>query len=185
MKKTILYVFVGILAFSISLALVFFFAFPSSSDLETSREICQKCSDFSNKENLETTSLSDILYDKNFQGKKIRIKAHFRHDAGYIFLQDLKNEKDAIPVGFDENAISCGKTQKTLRLCTGYKHWYWFDGIVEITVVGYLGKVNSNSFQKGEEGFNIICIEKVNPSKTNWNKKAKFDKNPFSLFDRK
>lgn len=183
MKKTFLYALVGVLAFSIGLAI---FAFRSSSALEASKKVCRKCLDVSKTENLETKTFSEILNDKNFQGRKVRVKALFRHDAGYISLQDLENGKEATPAGFDKNTISCEETEKTLRLCSGYKHWYWLDGSVEITAVGYLGKIDkeSNSFQGGEDGFNIICIEQVNATKEEWNRRAKLEKNPFSKFSR-
>lgn len=164
MKKKILYILVGVLAFSISLAIVIFFTFQPSYNLEESREVCQKCLDVSKTENLEIKKLSEILYDKNFQGKKVRIKALFRHDAGYIFVQDLKNGKYAVPVGINKDTIPCPQTEKTLQVCTGYKTWY--DSSVEVTIVGYLGKIDeeNNSFQSGKNGFNIICIEQVNPT---------------------
>ena len=164
MKKKILYPSVGVLTFFCSLAIVFFFTFRVSYNLEESKEICQKCLDVSKTENLETKRLSEILYDNSFQGKKVRVKAVFHHDAGYIFIQDLENGKDAVPTGFDKNTIPCTKTEKILQICTGYKTWY--DSFVEITVVGYLGEVDekTNSFQGGKYEFNIICIEQVNPT---------------------
>lgn len=183
MKKTFLYVGVGIFAFLISLTLVFFFAFHPSYDLKTAKNICQKCLDVSKTENLETKTFSEIFENKNFQGKKVRVKALFRHDAGYIFLQDLENGKAAVPVGFDKNAIACSDTEKTLQICTGYKTWY--DHSVEVTVVGYLGEISeeSNQFQGGEDGFNIICVEQINPTEEEFRiTTAKFEKNPFSLF---
>lgn len=181
MKKKILYVIVGVLAFSISLGIVFFFAFTPSYDLEASKQVCQKCLDVSKTENLETKSLSEILYDKNFQGKKVRVKAIFENDAGFIFLRDLEIEKGTVPVGFDKNAISCADTEKTLQVCTGYKTWY--DSSVEVTVIGYLGEIDkeTDSFQGGKNGFNIICVERVNPTDQELKEgKAKFEKNLFS-----
>lgn len=185
MKKKIIYISVGILAFLIGITTVLFFALKPSYNLEKSREICQKCLDVSKTENIETKRLSEILYDKSFQGKKVRVKALFRHDAGYIFVQDLENGKAAVPAGFDKNVISCVDTEKTLQVCTGYKTWY--DSSVEVTVVGYLGKIDeeTNSFQGGENGFNIICIEQVNPTEKDLKVGTmKFNKNPFTfLFD--
>ena len=182
MKKKILYISVGVLAFIIGLTTVLFFAFRPSYNLEKSREICQRCSDVSKTENLETKRLSEILYDKSFQGKKVLLKVLFRHDAGFIFIQDLENGKDAVPAGFDTDTISCADTEKTLQICTGYKTWY--DSSVEVTVVGYLGKIDeeTNSFQGGENGFNIVCIEQVNPTEKDLRiGTMKFNKNPFSF----
>ncbi len=182
MKKKILYVSVGILAFSISLAIVFIFAFRPSYNLEASRKVCQKCLDVSKTENLETKRLSEIINDKSFQGKKVRIKAIFRHDAGYIFIQDLEDGKDAVPANFDKNAISCADAEKTLQICTGYKTWY--DSSVEVTVIGYLGKIDgkTNSLQGGKNGFNIVCIEQVNPTEKDLRiGTMKFNKNLFSF----
>lgn len=118
MKKKILYISVGILAFLIGITTVSFFAFNPCYNLEKSREICQKCPDVSKTENLETRKLSEILYDKSFQGKKVRVKALFRHDAGYILVQDLENGKAAIPAGFDKDAISCANTRIELFTVT-------------------------------------------------------------------
>jgi hypothetical protein len=151
-------------------------------DLKTSKNICQKCLDVSKTENLETKTFSEILNDKSFQGKKVRIKALFRHDADYIFLQDLNDGKDAAPAGFDKNSISCTDTEKTLQVCTGYKTWY--DSSVEVTVVGYLGKIDkdTNPFQGGDKGFNIICVEQVNPTDEEIKRgKTAFENSPFSI----
>lgn len=185
MKKKILYLLVGVLAFSFSLTIVIFFTFRPSYNLEESRKVCQKCLDVSKTENLETKRLSEILYDKNFQGKKVRTKVFFGHDAGYIFIQDLVVGKDAVPAGFDKNTISCVDTEKVLQVCTGYKTWY--DSSVEVTVIGYLGKIDKemNPFQGGADGFNIICIEQVNPTGKDLKiGTMKYNKNPFLfLFD--
>jgi hypothetical protein len=182
MSKTFLYLTVGVFAFLISLSIIYYFAYRSSYNLETSRNICQKCLDISKTENIETKTFSEILSNKSLQGKKVRVKALFSHDAGYIFLQDLNSGKDTVPTGFDRNEISCTDTKKTLQICTGYKTWY--DSSVEVTVVGYLGKIDeeSNSFQGGENGFNIVCIEQVNPTEKDLrNGTMKFNKNPFSF----
>lgn len=185
MKKKVLHVSVGVLAFLIGLATVLFFAFRPSYNLEEGRNVCQKCLGVSKTENLETKKLSEILNDENYQGKKVRVKAIFEHDAGFIFLRDLDIEKGTVPAGFDKNAISCVDTEKTLQICTGYKTWY--DGSIEVTIVGYLGKIDGeiNSFQGGENGFNIICIEQVNPTEEDMKiGTMKFNKNPFTfLFD--
>ena len=179
MRKKILYITVGVLAFTVGLATVLFFAFKPSYNLEESRKVCQKCLDVSKTENLETKKLSEIFNDNNFRGKKVRIKAIFNHDAGYTFLQDLENKKIAIPASFDKNGTSCEDTEKTLQICTGYKTWY--DSYVEVTVIGYLGEIDeTDSFQAGEFGFNIICIEQVNPTEENLKiGTMKFNKNPF------
>ncbi len=183
MKKIFLYAAVGVFAFLISLGIVFFFAFRSSYNLETSKNVCQKCLDVSKTENLKIKTLVEIFNRKDFDGTKIRLEARFGHDAGYTFLHDLKDEKITVPVGFDKNTIPCADTEKTLQVCTGYKTWY--DSSVEVTVVGYLGKIDkeTNTFQGGEYGFNIICIEQVNATERELrNGKAKFEKNPFSIF---
>ena len=184
MKKTFLCFGVGILAFLISLGIVFFFAFRSTYGLETSKNVCQKCLDISKTENLETKSLSEIIADKTYQGKKVRLKALFNHDAGYIFFQDLNNGKNTLAAGFGKNAILCADTEKTLQVCTGYKTWY--DSSVEVIVVGYLGKVDkdTNPFQGGNDGFNIICVEQVNPTDEQLETgKAKFETSLFNFIE--
>ncbi len=183
MKKTFLYAAIGIFTFLIGLGIVFYFLWRPAYDLETSRNVCQKCLDVLKTENLEATTFSDILNDKNFQGRKVYVKALFRHDAGYIFLRDLENGKDAVPAAFDKNALPCEQTEKTLQVCTGYKTWY--DGSVKVNVVGYLGKIDkeTNPFQGGEDGFNIICIEQVNATDEELRDgKAAFEKSLFSIF---
>ncbi len=183
MKKTFLYVAVGIFTFLISLGTALYFVQRPDYDLATSRNVCQKCLDVSKTEFIETKALSEIVNDKDFQGKKVRVKARFRHDAGYIFLEDKGNKNISISVGFDKNAIPCQDTEKTLQICSGYKTWY--DHSVEVIVVGYLGKISeeSNQFQGGEDGFNIYCVEQVNPTEEELKIGiTKFENNPFTIF---
>ena len=182
MRKTFLYTGVGILAFLIGLGIVYYFAFRPSYDLGTSKNVCQKCLDVAKSEDLENKTVAELFKSKEFTEKKIYLRARFVHDAGYIFLQDLENKNISIPAGFDKNIITCEETEKTLQVCTGYKTWY--DSSVEVTVIGYLGKIDKeiNSFQVGEDGFNIICVMKISATEEELKTgTAKFKRNPFSL----
>ena len=183
MRKTFLYTGVGFLAFLIGLGIVYHLAFRPSYDLGTGRNVCQKCLDVAKGEDVENKMVAELFKSKEFIGKKIYLNARFVHDAGYIFLQDLENKNISIPAGFDKNSIPCGETEKTLQVCTGFKTWY--DSSVEVKVVGYLGKVDKeiNSFQGGEDGFNIICVTQVAATDDEIKRgKTAFENNPFSLY---
>ena len=182
MKKTFLNVGVSTVAFIFGLAMVSFVTYRHSHDLETARSVCQKCVDLSKTEFIETKTLAEIIKLKDFEGRKVRIEARFVHDAGYTRLRDLNQEKINVPVGFDRNTIPCIDTEKSLQICTGYKTWY--DHSVNLTLVGYLGKIDEKEpFQGGEYGFKIICIEQVNPTEEELRMgSVKFNKNPFAIF---
>ena len=182
MKRQILYVAIGVITFLTSLGFATYFVFSPSYDLETSSNVCQKCLDVAKTENLESKTVSGLVNDKDTFGNKIYLRARFIHDAGYVSLQDLENKAVSIRAGFDKNAIPCSDTEKTLQVCTGYKTWY--DGSVDVTVIGYLGKIDkeTNKFQGGEDGFNIICVMQVNPTDEEIKRgKTAFENNPFSL----
>nr|AIA10781.1 unknown Function [uncultured bacterium] len=162
MKKTFLYIIVGFFTFLIGLGIVSSLLFRPSYDVATSNDVCQKCLAISETENVETVAPSALVNDKGLYGKKVRVRARLSHDTNYLYFGSDSVKRDrGIPVGFDKNAISCPETEKTFRVCTGYKNWY--DGSVELTVVGYLGKIDEQTdrLQGGNEGFNIICIERV------------------------
>lgn len=183
MKKTFLHIGVGIFAFLIGLVVVSYIIFRPVYDLSTSKNVCQKCFDISKTEQVETVTLSDLVNNKTLYGKKVRVKTKLGHDTGYLYFTDNQWNGLRLSVGFDKNTISCSDTEKTFRVCTGYENWY--DSNVELTVVGYLGKIDekTNKFQGGKEIFNIICIEQVNATDEELKKSKKaFENNPFSLY---
>ena len=57
---------------------------------------------------------------------------------------------------------ACTGTQKMLVMHSGLGTWY--DGAVSVTVLGYYGIIgNPKSYHQGREGFNIVCLERVEP----------------------
>ena len=106
--------------------------------METSKNVCQECLDFSRTENLETKTFSEILHNKDLQEKKVRTKALFVHDAGYIFLRDLENRKQTAPAGFDKKRFLAVKQKKLCKFAQVMKPGY--DSSVEVTIVGYYRK---------------------------------------------
>lgn len=178
MKKTFLYLGIGVLAFLFSLGMVFVFGLIPFYDLETSKNICQKCLDVSKAETLETKTLSEIIDDENFYGKKVRLVTRFGHDAGYTWINDSELKGRSVGhVRFDKDAISCADTEKTLRVCTGYENWY-DGGSVKVTLIGYLKKNDypDGKLQDEDKEFKIICIEQVNATDKELKEgKAKFE----------
>ncbi len=182
-KKTFFYITIGIFTFLIGLGVVSYVIFRPVYDLSTSKNTCQKCLDVANIENLETVTLSDFANNKTPYGKKVRTKTRLGHDAGYLYFTDNQQNGLRLPVGFDKNTISCVDTEKTFSVCTGYKNWY--DGSVDLIVVGYLGKIDGeiNKLQSGKEGFNIVCIEQINATDEELKRgKEAFENDPFSLY---
>lgn len=176
-------VYIGALAFIVTFAVGTFFALRFSYDFNAARKVCQKCLDVSKTDSLETKTVTELLTDKTYHGKIVRLEARFYHDAGYVFLRDLVNGKDGVATGFDKDAIPCADTEHSLSICTGYRTWY--DHSVDVTVVGYLSTIDTdkNPFQGGGIGFNIICVEQVRPTNDEFIKgKAKFEMYPFALF---
>jgi hypothetical protein len=90
-----------------------------------------------------------------------RIRATFENDAGNTTLGGSECKR-TVPAGLARPLRACAGTRKMLVMHSGLGTWY--DGAVSVTVLGYYGIIgNPKSYHHGKEGFNIVCLEHVEP----------------------
>lgn len=77
--------------------------------------------------------------------------------------------------GLDQACESCMGARKALTIYTGFEEWYDSEAIV--VVVGRIGTINNpRSYYHGEIGFNILCLEKVEPIGSGGAERRKYEK---------
>jgi hypothetical protein len=88
------------------------------------------------------------------------------HDAAQTFLRptegECSGETMALKTGLDERSEACAGARKALTIYTGFETWY--DSSAVVVVVGRGGRINNlKSYYQGIDGFNILCLEQVEP----------------------
>lgn len=122
---------------------------------------CQSCSSLYSSTVIETGNVCDAPLGSNHSERIFRIRTTFENDAGDTTL-GRKECRRAVLTGVTRSLRGCAGTQKMLVMHSGLGTWY--DGAVSVTVLGYYGIIdNPRSYHHGREGFNIVCLERVEP----------------------
>lgn len=91
-----------------------------------------------------------------YEGKVVRVRADFHHDAGLVNLTD---HCGTIHTGFSDLCKACGGAVEALTLHTGFGSWY--DGTARVVVFGRIGPLENPTLYPDKNGFNIDCLESV------------------------
>lgn len=130
---------------------------------------CPNCSQvYSAAQIIPTIEFCQLVDNSaRFANQMVRIKAAFIHDAGQTLLTAPQEKCEgqthrSIKTGLDERCGACDGTRKALSIYTGFETWY--DSRAIVVVVGRLGRINNpKSHYHGDDGFNILCLEQVEP----------------------
>ncbi len=163
MKRTAIRLIAALVSFfvGVSIATVWMYSRVRNMELPP----CQSCAEiYSSSPEILTASVCEIVNNpERYANRTVRVQAMLHNDAGYIYLYDESRpcgQNSILYVGLTEPLKSCEGTRKTLTVHSGIGTWY--DGTVSITVVGRLGHIEEyRGFYDGENGFNVLCIERV------------------------
>jgi hypothetical protein len=130
---------------------------------ETENSPCQSCSSLYSSFAIQTWDICNIPPTSDHSDRLFRIRATFENDAGDTTLGLGDTEcRRAVRAGLARPLSACVGTQKMLVMHSGLGTWY--DGAVSVTVLGYFGLIeNPKSYHRSREGFNIECLERVEP----------------------
>jgi len=122
---------------------------------------CRSCAAFYS-ELRPTVSVCDLIKTsvEPYEGKIVRVRAIFHHDAGQVNLVDDVCPSEGLHAGLANSFQSCEGTRKALTIYSGFGTWY--DSSAEVIVVGSVGRLENPTLFEGY-GFNILCLEQVKP----------------------
>lgn len=129
---------------------------------ETEQPPCKSCAALYAES--ETPSISICELRDNFvfyRGKVVRVRAAFDHDAGQINLLDDACPGVALHSGLADVCQSCVGARKALAIYSGFGTWY--DSRARVVILGKVGQLENPAFFNDDNGFNIICVESVEP----------------------
>src|SRR6266545_4420123 len=67
-----------------------------------------------------------------------------------------------IRTGLNDSCEAGAGARKALTIYSGFETWY--DSSAIVVMVGQAGRINNpKSFFHGDDGFNILCLERVEP----------------------
>lgn len=139
---------------------------PRSADVPLEQPPCKKCAAiYSATAPIPTISICELAENgTRYDNQLVRVKAIFVHDAGQTILRPEEGtcSHPGMNTGLDEKGEACEGTRKALSVYTGFETSY--DSHAKVVVVGRVGQINNprSHFRKGE-GFNILCLEHVEP----------------------
>ncbi len=145
-------------------------AWNASYIAETEAPPCQKCSTFYSSTEIPTITLYELENNlEKFKGKVVRIRALFYHDAGQVNLYD---DRGKLHAGLSNSFESCAGTRKALTIYSGFATWY--DSAAHVVVVGSVGHLENLTLFEDDAGFNIMCLEKVEPDGSGLRERVKY-----------
>ena len=130
---------------------------------------CSACSGIYSSAGATPVSVrvSDVAAHPNdFVERPVRMAAVLDNDAGYKFLVDPEEfvSNDGSRAGWVhaefqpfKDCKGCTGTMEALRRLAGVNNW--FDGSAKVVVLATWGTLDG--FRRGEQGLQILCIEKV------------------------
>lgn len=123
---------------------------------------CRSCSELYSSSQILTVTLCEISANPVlYRGQIVRVRAVFHHDGMTIHLLDSCGRGGAMYAGMAESCGACDGARKALSIYSGYETWY--DNDADVVVIGRSGSIEGNNFYQGYEGFNILCVERVEP----------------------
>ena len=162
MRRLTLRILVALLTFAIGVAAAS--VWMVSRIAESEEPPCRSCSEIYTSSEISTVTFRELSANPGeFRGKLVRVEAIFHHDSGAI---SLRGERWAGPgamyAGVAESRGACPGAWKALTVYSGYRTWY--DSEADVVVVGRLERIDGEGdFYAGREGFNILCLERVEP----------------------
>jgi hypothetical protein len=140
---------------------------PRSANVTLEQAPCTKCRAVYSASEIPTIAICELTDNlTRYDGKLVRLKAIFVHDAGQTYLRPEDGTclqgGGGMNTGLDERSEACDGARKALSVYTGFETWY--DSRAKVVVIGRVGQINNprSYFHKGE-GFNILCLEHVEP----------------------
>lgn len=129
---------------------------------ETEEPPCRSCVALASSTDIPLVTMCDLQSDpKKYEGKLVRVRTLFYHDAGQVRLLDDACPKLSLHSGLADSFQSCAGTSKALSIYSGFGTWY--DSTARVIVVGRLGRLENPTLYE-DDGFNITCLEKVRPN---------------------
>ena len=131
---------------------------------------CRSCSLLYRQE-IPLVSVCDL--NRNFEqyrGQLVRVRGFLAHDAGQITLID--EGSCALHSGFANRGEGCNGSFEALFVYTGWGSWY--DSAAQVTVVGHVGPLENPTLYADDRGFNIDCLESVEPLGTGLKERIKY-----------
>jgi hypothetical protein len=123
---------------------------------------CRGCAELYSSSEIPTVTLCEISANpEQYRGKLVRVRAVFHNDAGAIHFFDSCGSGGTMYAGIGESCGACAGTWKALSVYSGYKTWY--DSDARVAVIGRAGHIGGKNFYRDFDGFNILCLERVEP----------------------
>lgn len=124
---------------------------------------CRACAQIYATSEIPSVSICELRENlDHYRGKVVRLRAVFHHDAGQVHLVDFScRGVGAIHTGLSNSCESCTGARKALSIYTGFGTWY--DSAAHVVVVGRAGILENPTLFPDDDGFNIDCLENVEP----------------------
>lgn len=153
-----------------------------SSEVVVEQPPCRSCSQiYSSSGSIPTLEFCEFAANPTrYNGQLVRVRALFTNDAAQTTLSPPEGQCPsamAMRTGLDEQCEACEGARKALTIYSGFETWY--DSRAIIVAVGRTGRINNpKSYYKGEDGFNIVCLESVEPIGTGEAERSKYEQWP-------
>jgi hypothetical protein len=124
---------------------------------------CNACAHIYERSQIPSVTICELNERREYyRGRLVRISVVFHNDAGQVRLRDHCTGFLDSHSGFGDSFESCAGVRDALLIHTGYGR-LWYDGAARVVMVGRAGRVENPTSAHDENGFNIDCIESVEP----------------------
>ena len=161
---------VGVFCFALTLSTMTWLVGCShrSAHVVLEQPPCQSCAGiYSSNGPIPTVEFCEFAAHPGlYSNGLVRLRAEFANDASQTILRPPQGQCQepmlAIRTGLDKHCAACDGARKALSIYSGFETWY--DSHALVVVVGRMGVIkNPKSYYNGEPGFNISCLESVQP----------------------